>query len=379
MSAIAIKRRVILALLLVALLLALPLPIAAPHTYAQDQAAEPFATYYWLHHGQHTLGLMQSPVLEVDGIRVQYFEKGRLEDHRQLTSNPREAVGYTPLTHALIANAPQLAIDGLPVTYGALHQYAAKHPVPEGFAGGVQFMDQGVFVPADYGLAPVPGYIVPYQFWTYINRAALFPGGWVHDVGLPMTQAFHILVPTDAGEKRLVVQAFDRTVLLLDLAEQHDWAVRRANIGTDAAWVYTGAPLFAPYPSAPPDLYPDAPKRIEVDLGRQWLSAYQGEILVLDAPVSSGKDGFATPTGTWRIYDRHRYKTLRGSQNGETWHVPDVPAVMFYWGGFAIHGVYWHDRFGTGERHSHGCVGIAPHDAHFLFDWAPVGTPVIVR
>ncbi len=354
-------------------------PMVTPQAYAQELIAEPFAEYYWKHHGAQTLGQVHSPVYEIDGVRVQYFEKGRLEDHRHLTDNPAEAVGYTPLTHMLIANAPWMAIDGLPVTYGALQEYSARLAPPEGFSGGVAYVDTGVFIPADYALTPVPGYIVPYQFWTYIKRASLFPGDWVHDIGLPISQAFHIVVPTDAGETRLVVQAFDRTVLLLNLAEQHDWAVRRANIGTDAAWIDAIEPLYAPFPPAPSDIYPPAPKRIEVDLARQWLSAYQGDELILDAPVSSGKDGFETPTGAWRIYARYQQKTLSGSYNGESWHVPDVPAVMFYWGGFAIHGVYWHDRFGTGERHSHGCVGVAPHDAHFLFQWAPQGTPVIVR
>jgi hypothetical protein len=365
------------ALLLPGFTLSAPAPVQAQA--APEHVAEPFAGYYWRHHGPVTLGQIRSPIHEADGLRVQYFEKGRLEDRRHLTDNPAQMVGYSPLLHKLIADAPFMAIDGLPITYGELEQYRSTYPAPEGVTGGTFWLNEGIFVPADYGLAPVPGYIVPHQFWAYINRLSLFPGGWLHDVGLPITQAFHIIVPTDAGEKRLVVQAFDRTVLLLDLTEQHDWSVRRANIGTDAAWVYTGEPLYEAYPAAPADLYPDAPKRIEVDLGRQWLSAYQGDMLVLDAPISSGKDGFETPTGEWRIYARYRQKTLRGSYNGETWNVPDVPAVMFYWGGFAIHGVYWHDRFGTGERHSHGCVGVAPHDAHFLFDWAPNRTRVIVR
>ncbi|NJO07128.1 MAG: L,D-transpeptidase [Chloroflexaceae bacterium] len=220
---------------------------------------------------------------------------------------------------------------------------------------------------------------MPYQFWVYINRQSLFPGGWMHDVGLPITHAFDLLVPTDAGEKRLIMQAFDRTVLVLDLEAREQWAVRRANLGTDAAWVAGLTPSFTPAPAAPADLYPDAPKRIEVSLDQQWLWAYQGDVLVLDAPVSTGKDRFETPRGTWRIYAKYARKTLRGTSRGETWHVPDVPSVMFYWGGFAIHGVYWHDRFGTGERYSHGCVGIAPHDAGLLFGWAPEGTLVTVR
>lgn len=380
MSTTAFYRRISAILLFLALLFPSFLPLTTTSLHVQAQTTEPFADYYWRHHGAHTLGHARSPVIEVDGLRVQYFEKGRLEDRHHLTDNPAEAIGHTALTHDLIATAPNLAIDGLPVTYGALReQYGATHPVPDGLVGGTLAMEQGVFVPADYGLAPKPGYIVPYQFWTYINRTSLFPGGWLHDIGLPITHAFHLIVPTDAGERRLVVQAFDRAVLLLDLAEQNEWAVQRANIGTDATWVFLSEPLYAPYPAAPPDLYADAPKRIEVDLAQQWLWAYQGDDLVLDAPVSSGKDGFETPTGVWQIYAKHQQKTLRGNHNGETWNVPDVPSVMFYWGGFAIHGVYWHDRFGTGERHSHGCVGLAPHDARFLFDWAPAGTSVIVR
>ncbi|NJL34822.1 MAG: L,D-transpeptidase, partial [Chloroflexaceae bacterium] len=31
------------------------------------------------------------------------------------------------------------------------------------------------------------------------------------------------------------------------------------------------------------------------------------------------------------------------------------------------------------NRYSHGCVGIAPHDAGLLFGWAPEGTLVTVR
>jgi hypothetical protein len=358
------------------------LPAAVSRTFAQTTAAEPFAAYYWQHHGVQTLGHVQSPLLEMDGMRVQYFEKGRLEDHRHLTDNPAEAVGYAPLTRYLIDVAPDLAVDGLPFTYGDLrNHYSSMQEPPAGFAGGVTPTEQGMFVPADYALGPVAGYVVPFQFWTYINRQSLFPGGWMHDVGLPITYAFNIVVAAEDGsERHLVVQAFDRTVLLLDLTERYNWAVRRANIGTDAVWVYGGEPTFTAHAPPPPDLLPaDAPRRIEVDLARQWVAAYQGDQLVFDAPISSGKDGFETPTGQWRIYAKHPRKTLRGSYNGETWNVPDVPSVMFYWGGFAIHGVYWHDRFGTGERYSHGCVGVAPHDAAWIYAWAPLGTPVIVR
>ncbi len=364
-------------LLLCALLLALTVP-ALPAS-AQTTSAEPFAEHYWRYHGAQTLGAVHSPLLEINGYRMQYFEKGRLEDHRHLTGDLSLAVAYSPLTIELMQTAPDLPIAGLPVTYGDLGTtYAGQLPPPAGFQGGPMHTEQGMFVPVVDGTG---GYIVPFQFWTYINRQHLFPGGWMHTTGLPLTNAFTVLVPgPDGSEKSLIIQPFERAVLALDLAERYDWQVERLNIGTDAAWVYGMQPQYQPH--APPPAHIQASgeaKRIEVDLGQQWLFAYEGDQLILHAPVSSGKDGFETPTGRWTIYSRYQQKTLRGSYNGETWNVPDVPSVMFYYGGFAIHGVYWHDRFGTGERHSHGCVGLAPYDAATLFEWAPLGTPVIVR
>lgn len=221
--------------------------------HAQDADTELFAQFYWRHHGIHTLGRVHTPILEVGGVRVQYFDQGRLEDHRHLTSNPAEVVGHTPLTHVLMADAPWMPINGLPVTYGMLReQSGATIPPPEGFAGGTLALQDHIFIPANYGLTPGPGYLVPHQFWTYINRTSLFPGGWMHGVGLPLTQPFEVVVATADGERSLVVQAFDRTVLLLDLAEQHDWAVRRAHIGTDATWLYYGEPLAAAIPPRHP-------------------------------------------------------------------------------------------------------------------------------
>jgi hypothetical protein len=39
----------------------------------------------------------------------------------------------------------------------------------------------------------------------------------------------------------------------------------------------------------------------------------------------------------------------------------------------ALHGTFWHDRFG--RRASHGCVNLSMADARWLFDWAPPRLP----
>jgi hypothetical protein len=48
--------------------------------------------------------------------------------------------------------------------------------------------------------------------------------------------------------------------------------------------------------------------------------------------------------------------------------VQRVPWVLFFQEHNALHGAYWHDRFG--QRASHGCVNLAPRDAQLVFDWA---------
>ena len=50
----------------------------------------------------------------------------------------------------------------------------------------------------------------------------------------------------------------------------------------------------------------------------------------------------------------------------EPYWVDAVPWTMYFDGRFALHGAFWHDRFGY--RVSHGCINLAPRDAKLLFD-----------
>lgn len=140
-------------------------------------------------------------------------------------------------------------------------------------------------------------------------------------------------------------------------------------------------PEPTPVPAGPP--VPAAPiavgQVIAVDLSTQALVAYSDGVPVYQAYVATGKDGFDTPTGTYQIVSKLRSQTMRGSMNGETWVVPDVPYVMYFNGSVALHGTYWHNLFGTGYRLSHGCVNLSPGDAAWLYSWAPIGTTVVVH
>ncbi|MGI0489759.1 L,D-transpeptidase [Pantanalinema rosaneae CENA516] len=112
---------------------------------------------------------------------------------------------------------------------------------------------------------------------------------------------------------------------------------------------------------------------IEIKLSSQRLIAWEGGIPVYAVIVSTGKSSTPTVKGVFAIQTRHRYARMQG----DDYDVPDVPYTMYYYRGYAIHGAYWHNNFGTPV--SHGCVNVAVNHAGWLYDWAKVGTPVVVR
>jgi lipoprotein-anchoring transpeptidase ErfK/SrfK len=111
---------------------------------------------------------------------------------------------------------------------------------------------------------------------------------------------------------------------------------------------------------------------IQIDLKKQRLIAWEGANPIYAIVISTGKDSTPTRPGTFTI--QSKLATTRMSGTG--YDVPNVPYVMYYQGNYAIHGAYWHHRFGTPV--SHGCVNVAVNHARWLFNWASVGTPVVI-
>lgn len=112
---------------------------------------------------------------------------------------------------------------------------------------------------------------------------------------------------------------------------------------------------------------------IQIDITNQRLIAWQGANQVYAVVISTGKGATPTRAGTFTIQTKLRTDRMRGPG----YDVPDVPFTMYYHGGYAIHGAYWHQRFGTPV--SHGCVNVAVNHAKWLFNWASVGTPVVIH
>jgi len=121
-------------------------------------------------------------------------------------------------------------------------------------------------------------------------------------------------------------------------------------------------------------------KRIIVDRGEQKLYAYDGEELFMEVAISTGLELSPTPRGTFTVFKKTPSRYMQGPLPGFTdvYDLPGVPWNLYFTHeGAVIHGAYWHDSFGT--RYSHGCVNLLPEHARKLYNWAELGTKVIVN
>lgn len=119
-------------------------------------------------------------------------------------------------------------------------------------------------------------------------------------------------------------------------------------------------------------------KHIYVDLKNQKLTAYDGETLFMEAPVSTGKWN-RTPVGDYTIWVKMRATRMAGGSGNDAYNLPNVPYVMFFYNsavpkisGYSLHGAYWHNNFG--HPMSHGCVNMRQIDAEKLYNWAMPST-----
>lgn len=117
-----------------------------------------------------------------------------------------------------------------------------------------------------------------------------------------------------------------------------------------------------------------AEKWIEINLTMQKLYAREGDRIVYEFPISSGKWA-RTPTGEFRIWSKLKYtKMSGGSKHDNTYYyLPNVPYTQYFYRGFALHGTYWHNNFG--HPMSHGCINMYTPDAEIMFYWTSPSVP----
>jgi lipoprotein-anchoring transpeptidase ErfK/SrfK len=355
-------------------------------------------TYGFLNHwrasnGPLTLGAPLTEALSEGELAVQYFERGRLELHPEY--------GGAILRGRLGAEyAESLWRSFPPADPAAGDAPGARAFAETGYSVGEPFLS---FWEAN-GTLDVFGLPLSAPAWEYVGaRVALVQyferARLEHYPGAPVPVEIGAL-----GRDLALLRGLPTAPVTPDGALVVDQAgnplpepAAPAPIPTtppppaptEAPPAAPAEPASAPAAPAPAAPAPAAPapapvaatggRSIVVDIGDQWLYALEDGQIIFDAPVSTGRDGFNTPIGRFAIYHKVRSQTMRGCAGDECWSVPDVPNAMYIVGGVALHGTYWHNQFGSGVRRSHGCVNLPLKSAAWLYEWAPVGTPVTVR
>lgn len=145
-------------------------------------------------------------------------------------------------------------------------------------------------------------------------------------------------------------------------------------------WVRSKDVKVAPAPSSLPWFAKGDTRWIDISILSQTLVLYEGARPIYATLVSTGRDGLgdpsktlSTPTGTFRIYQKHVTTTMDSNAADNEFELRDVPWVMYFKGGYALHAAYWHDDFG--RVRSHGCVNLAPIDARYVFNFVSPDTP----
>jgi L,D-transpeptidase catalytic domain len=143
------------------------------------------------------------------------------------------------------------------------------------------------------------------------------------------------------------------------------------------------------------DGVPGKPK-IVVHIGKQRAYFFKGNALVGETTVSTGKPGFSTPPGQYRVVwkNEDHISTRFGDYVDDYGNVVKsnvdsrkdrkppgthfdgarMPFAMFFKGGYAMHQGYV-----PPYAASHGCIRLPGEVAEIFFNASPLGTPVVVK
>jgi hypothetical protein len=114
-------------------------------------------------------------------------------------------------------------------------------------------------------------------------------------------------------------------------------------------------------------------KKIQVRLDEQIIIAYENDLPVFVAPVSTGGiyrvGTYTTPQGSFiTYYKRPSRHMAAGDITASGFDLAGVPWVQYITeSGISLHGTFWHNDFG--RPRSHGCVNLSVQTAKWLYRW----------
>lgn len=171
-------------------------------------------------------------------------------------------------------------------------------------------------------------------------------------------------------------------------ADRHSGTRTKQSAQTTSNAPTTGAPFWNGDSAA-------GPARVKIDLGKQRAYFFKGEQLVGVSRVSTGRENYRTPSGSFAILDKDidHVSSLYGSfvdadgqvvesdvgvrthqcPPGAQFSGASMPYFMRFHGGIGMHAGYL-----PGYPASHGCVRMPKQMAVHFFNNVHIGTPVEV-
>jgi hypothetical protein len=107
---------------------------------------------------------------------------------------------------------------------------------------------------------------------------------------------------------------------------------------------------------------------IIIYIDEKKLYLFEDEKCIKKYPIASGKPGWPSPLGEWKIINKGEW----GEGFGGHWLGLNVK-----WGNYGIHGTT--NQGSIGRSASHGCIRMFNKDIKELYDIVHIGTPVIIK
>jgi lipoprotein-anchoring transpeptidase ErfK/SrfK len=116
----------------------------------------------------------------------------------------------------------------------------------------------------------------------------------------------------------------------------------------------------------------EAKRSLTIRIGSQSFAYAEGDQIVRTGPISSGREGYRTPRGTFSVLGKQKDKVSSRYTNQLGWQAWMPYSIQFY-------GHYFlHEGWLPGYPDSHGCVRVGEQDARFLFEHMKIGDLVSV-
>ena len=334
-----------------------------------------FAQFWLDSGGENLFGLPITSEYEENGIRMQWFERARFErwpDQRGVVL-PLLGDEYLASTGRSATIQPNAAVTTPDVTVAGQYFPETGFTVDEPFLsffhrhGGVAIFGYPI------GERQVVGN-VPAQYFQRARFELHRDGVRLARLGIavaelqghqpepvpqhPFSMDWHELVESERGPDVDVALAVHADAM---------FEMERHVAGANPTTYWNQLPWLA------------------VSLDRQRATAFVGAEPVFTDLVSTGLEGKGlTPPGlytiNYRVYNEVMDSATLGLPQGHPlyYRLDNVLYTQYFTTeGHAIHYAWWHDNFGVPM--SFGCVNMRLSTARFFWQWAGIGTPILIH